>query len=71
MRPYYARSLQALQEAHDACFGHPERPVLGMSRGPFSGVNEVLGIVGELEKEVDRYKSRDRLRYFTENWPLP
>lgn len=50
-RPLYARALAALQAAHDACYRHPERPVLGMSHGPFSGVNEALGIVSILEKE--------------------
>lgn len=50
-RPLYMHALRALQSAHNACFKHPERDVLGMSNGPFSGVNEVLGIVSELERE--------------------
>ena len=57
-RPYYTRALQALQAAHDACLKHPERPVLGMSHGPFSGVNEVLGIVDELERKLARYEGK-------------
>lgn len=40
-RPYYNRALRA------------DRPVLGMSHGPFSGVNEVLGIVSELETRLN------------------
>lgn len=48
-RPYYSRALAALEAAHKACFEHPGRDVLGMSSGPFSGVNEALGIVAELE----------------------
>lgn len=50
-RPYYNAALNALQEAHTACFNHPDRGVLGMSSGPFSGVNVALGIVDELESE--------------------
>lgn len=48
-RPYYDRASAALDAAYKACFNHPDRPLLGMSHGPFSGVNEVLGIVAELE----------------------
>ncbi len=55
-RPYYGRALIALQAAHDACFNHPGRDVLGMSYGPFSGVNEALGIVDELEAENKRLR---------------
>lgn len=53
-RPEYHRALKALQAAHDVCFKHPERDVRGMSSGPFSGVNEVLGIVSRLETR-DRF----------------
>lgn len=49
--PLYDRAVKALRAAHDACFKHPDRDVLGMSHGPFSGVNEVLGIIAELESE--------------------
>lgn len=52
--PYYDRALKALQAAHDACFNAPGRDVLGMTHGPFSGVNEVLGIVAELESKTKR-----------------
>ena len=52
-RPYYDRAYKALQAAHDACFNHPERNVLGMSHGPFSGVNEALGIIAELESKLN------------------
>jgi len=48
-RPYYSRVLRALQTAHDACLKHPDRPTLGMSHGPFAGVNEALGIVASME----------------------
>ena len=53
-RPFYDRCLKALDEAHKACFKHPDRDILGMSHGPFSGVNEVLGIVDSLEVFIDR-----------------
>lgn len=56
-RPHYDRAWKALQAAHDACFKHPERDVLGMSHGPFSGVNEVLGIVSMLEEENKRLRN--------------
>lgn len=48
-RPYYERAWKALRAAHEACFRHPDRGALGMSHGPFAGVNEALGIVDELE----------------------
>lgn len=50
-RPGYFAALAALQAAHDVCFKHPQRDVLGMSHGPFSGVNVALGIVATLENE--------------------
>lgn len=56
-RPEYDRALKALQAAYDACYNHPGRDVLGMSHGPFSGVNEVLGIVDRLESENRRLRS--------------
>ncbi len=49
-RPYYDRAFAALQAAHDACF-EKHQDVLGMSSGPFSGVNVALGIVALLEEE--------------------
>lgn len=49
-RPRYDRAAKALQSAHDACFKSNDS-VLGMSHGPFSGVNEALGIIAELEEE--------------------
>jgi hypothetical protein len=55
-RPYYDRALKALQAAHDACFKSPERSVLGMSHGSFSGVNEALAIVDQLERENKRLR---------------
>jgi hypothetical protein len=51
MRKKYNQALKALQAAHDACFKHPKRHVLGMTYGPFSGVNEALGIIDDLEQE--------------------
>ena len=51
-RPYYDKALAALDAAHRACFEHPDRPLLGMSHGPFSGVNVALGIVADLERQV-------------------
>jgi|SRR5581483_1687261 len=50
-RPLYDRASAALDAAHKACFSHPDRGLLGMSHGPFSGVNEALGIIAELESE--------------------
>jgi hypothetical protein len=52
-RPYYEQARVALEEAHKACFSHPERPVLGMSHGPFSGVNVALGAVASLEEQLE------------------
>lgn len=42
------RAKAALEAAHRACFKHPDRPLLGMSHGPFSGVNEALSIIAQL-----------------------
>lgn len=56
--PQYDRALKALQAAHDACFKHPERPILGMSHGPFSGVNEALEIVALLETENEALRRK-------------
>jgi hypothetical protein len=42
----------ALKAAHQACFKHEDRPILGMSHGPFSGVNVALGIVVSLETQL-------------------
>lgn len=53
----YWRAYDALKAAHEACFEHPSRDVLGMSHGPFSGVNEVLGIVDQLEAETKALRS--------------
>lgn len=61
-RPYYDRACKALQAAHDACMGHPGRDVLGMSHGPFSGVNEALGIVSELERKLAKYERPEAIR---------
>src|ERR1051326_1960928 len=49
--PFYIKANKALDEAHKACLGHLDRDVLGMSSGPFSGVNEALGIIKKLEDE--------------------
>jgi len=50
-RKHYQEVLEALQGAHRACFHHQERDALGMSNGPFSGVNKALEIVARLEQE--------------------
>lgn len=52
-RPYYDRASKALDAAHRACFNHPDRHGLGMSHGPFSGVNEALGIIADLEENLE------------------
>ena len=64
-RPHYDKAWEALKEAHAACFNHHERGQVGMSHGPFSGVNIALGIIAELEDEnaalrmmIEEYKSR-------------
>ena len=41
-----------LHAAHKACFEAPDRDVLGMSYGPFSGVNKTLGIVMVMEDRI-------------------
>ncbi len=51
-RPMYNAACRALKSAHEACFKHPDRGALGMSYGPFSGVNEALRIVDQLERRV-------------------
>jgi hypothetical protein len=38
-RPQYDKAWEALKDAHAACFNHPDRGPIGMSHGPFSGVN--------------------------------
>lgn len=59
-RRFYNIALAALQDAHTACFKHPDRDVLGMSHGPFSGVNQVLGLIDELEAKLERLRFRER-----------
>lgn len=63
-RILYDRASQALDAAHKACFHHPDRGAVGMSHGPFSGVNVALGIIAGLEEsnyhrghEIDRLRS--------------
>ena len=51
---------KALQAAHDACYKHPERDVLGMSHGAFSGVNKALGIISLLEHENKELKAENQ-----------
>ena len=70
MASHYDRALKALQAAHEATYRawekDPKRNPIGMSTGPFSGVNEALGIIKELELELDAYRrvgrGRDRTR---------
>lgn len=57
--PNYDLALEALQAAHNACFNHSERDVLGMSNGPFSGVNTALGIIYKLETENKLLRGRN------------
>jgi hypothetical protein len=56
--PHYTKALKALKEAHEACFKHPDRDLLGMSSGPFSGVNEALGIISSLEEENQMLRAK-------------
>ncbi len=61
-RPYYARALEALNRAHDACYRaweqNPNRDAIGMSIMPFGGVNIALGIVDELETRLTAAEAR-------------
>ena len=50
----FNEAKEALALAHDACFNHPDRDIVGMSHGPFSGVNVALGIISVLERENKR-----------------
>ena len=59
-RPHYDAALTALQGSFDACYEHPKRDVIGMSHGPFSGVNVALGIVDSLERENKALRARIR-----------
>ncbi len=60
-RPYYTQALKALTDAHSACHqawaSDPKQNPVGMSHGPFSGVNKALGIVDALEQENRRLKA--------------
>jgi hypothetical protein len=50
-----AKARDALDAAHKACFNHPDRGPVGMSHGPFSGVNFALGVLataGEANKAL-------------------
>lgn len=49
--PLYSKALNSLRTAHEACFRSADRDVLGMSKGPFSGVNLALGIIKNLEEK--------------------
>jgi hypothetical protein len=51
------RARLLLQDAHAACF-KANTAVLGMSNGPFSGVNEVLGIIAEMDDEIQLQRER-------------
>lgn len=64
----YNEALKALEKAHSACYKHPDRDVLGMSHGDFSGVNVALGIIKTLENENNYFRSRNREKYFVENY---
>jgi len=59
----YDKALAALKGAHEACFQDKQRPLLGMSYGPFSGVNKALSIVATLEDENNRVFADYRARY--------
>ena len=83
-RPFYDKALAALEDAHAACY-EKHTDVLGMSSGPFSGVNEALGIIASLEEENQKMKHALRLasrqevsvtveelaRFIDAQWPSP
>ena len=50
--PIRLECKEKLNAAHKACFDHPNRDALGMSHGPFSGVNHVLGVLATLEDDL-------------------
>jgi hypothetical protein len=61
--PVFCAVREALDKAHTACFKHPDRDVLGMSSGPFSGVNYALGAVMNLEASLTAaQEENERLR---------
>lgn len=47
----------ALEEAHKACFNHPDRRPMGMSHGPFSGVNFALGALASVGTQNSAQKA--------------
>jgi len=56
------RAASALDAAHKACLDHPDRGPVGMSHGAFSGVNEALGIIAQLECKLAKITAeRDAL----------
>lgn len=58
--PIYIQCSKALDEAHKACFKNNDS-VLGMSHGPFSGVNFVLGKIFLMENFILRSKPESLL----------
>lgn len=59
-RPLYNRALKALRAAHQACFNHPDRDILGMSYGPFSGTNQALEIIAVLEGRYESLRASNK-----------
>ena len=49
---YAQQARELMQAAHDACFKAKDRDVLGMSSGPFSGVNQVLGLIAMMDAKI-------------------
>lgn len=56
--PIYDKVLAALTAAHEACFKANSAP-LGMTHGPFSGVNRTLGAVNQMELALRLVVLRD------------
>lgn len=52
----YQAAEAALRAAHEACFKAEGRDMLGMSSGPFGGVNTALEITARLERENERLR---------------
>lgn len=56
--PIHKAVREALSAAHDALYKDKTRDVLGMSNGPFSGVNYTLGAVMEMESRIAELEKR-------------
>lgn len=74
-RSFHARRARdLLQAAHDACFREAKgEDILAMTHGPFSGVNEVLGCIANLDADIATRDTRIRMleRQLRRSKPAP